>query len=149
MAHAVRRCAIAAQFDPRAVDLARRVVTTTPARDPDSYARAIRACLGRHFLYADDPRDTEAIASVGDMADAILTEGATRGDCEEAAALGAGLGLCVGLTPRLVLEAHWSPVEPFEHIYTELAGQSGWWDLNVTAPPGKLPPVGRQLIVDI
>jgi hypothetical protein len=146
----VRRLALESQFDPDAVDLARRVCTAGGGRDLDSYAAAIRACLGRSFLFVDDPRDAEAIDSVGDMARRIEAEGVTRGDCDEAAALAAGLALCVGFREvRLILEAHWYAGAPYEHIYAELLGQSGWWEMNTTAPAGPLPPVGRQLIIDV
>lgn len=150
VARHVRNSALRAQFDPDAVDLARRAVTVQPLRSLDSYAVAIRSCMLRHFVFADDPRDAEAMDTVGDMARNILREGVTRGDCDEAAALAAGLGLCVGFHDvRLVLEAHWSEDAPYEHIYAELLGEAGWWEMNTTAPPGKLPPVGRHALIAV
>lgn len=146
----VRQCAISAQFDPVAVELARRCCTTTTRRDLDGYAMAIRACLGRGFLFVEDPRDAEAIKSVGEMAREILEEGVTRGDCEEAAALGAGLALCVGFrTVHLVLEKHWAPDQPYEHIFAELLGESGWHELDTTRHPGLRIPISGYLRTEV
>jgi hypothetical protein len=132
-----RQLAINAQFDPDAVELARQVCTWTSRRDLDAYAAMIRAALGRSFLFVNDPRDAEALKSVGDMARDIFSEGVTRGDCDEAAALGAGLALCVGFERvELVLEKHWRADQPYEHIFAEVLGESGWMDLDTTRHPG-------------
>jgi hypothetical protein len=138
--------ALSAQFDPDAVELARHVVTWTSRRDLDAYAEQIRSCLGRCFLFAQDPRDTEALKSVGDMARDIFAEGVTRGDCDEAAALGAGLALCVGFEHvELVLEKHWTADEPYEHIFAQALGDSGWHEFDTTRPPGMRVPVSGYL----
>lgn len=146
----VRRLALNAQFDPDAVELARHVVTWTSRRDLDSHAEMIRACLGRCFLFAPDPRDTEALKSVGDMARDIFNEGVTRGDCDEAAALGAGLALCVGFERvELVLEKHWHPDEPYEHIFAQVLGDSGWHELDTTRHPGMRVPIAGYLRCEV
>lgn len=150
MAQWVRRLAIASQWDPDAVELARRVCDWTARRDLDGYAHVIRQCLGCCFLYRNDPRDTEAIKSVGDMARDILGEGVTRGDCEEAAALGAGLGLCLGFERvQLVLEKHHTPDDPFEHIWARLLGESGWHELDTTKHPGLRVRVSGYLVTEV
>lgn len=136
-----RQLAINAQFDPDAVELARQIVTLSSRRDLADYARIIRASLGWCFLYTNDPRDAEALKSCGDMArDIFGPDGVTRGDCDEAAALGAGLALCVGFEHvNLVLEKHWRADQPYEHIFAEVMDDSGTWtDFDTTRHPGMM-----------
>lgn len=150
-AQMVRKLAIGAQFDPYVVNWARSIVSRAPEREYDGYCREIRAFLSRYCLFVRDVRDADNIDSPAEQLCRIEEAGQTAGDCDDIAALGAGLALCVSCNVRLVLIGFHTDDAPFEHIYAQCQGETGgrWWDLDVTKPQGMTPPVSRFHVIEV
>lgn len=101
-------------------------------------AERIRAWLDRHTEFVHDPVGVELIKTPRYMLQEIAHHGTARGDCDDVAVLGAALGKAVGLPARFVLLG-FKEGAPFEHVYAELLTDSGWLELDTTAP-AQMPP---------
>lgn len=123
--------------DPGVIQEARQLVSQSGSRDHDGQISAIRAFLADHFLFVEDPLGHETIMDPRTQLDTIAQKYYVQGDCDDAATLGAGLGMAVGIPARFVTLGFHGPTGPYEHIYTELLGDSGWLDLDVTKSTGR------------
>lgn len=152
-AEAMRRLAIANQFDEDLIYVARSVVGVIPDdRDYDGYCAMIRTFLCERFVFVRDPRDADTLEPPGDQIRNIVAHGVTYGDCDDAAMLACSMGLAVGIESiRLVLVAFRDPSAPYEHVWAELYGHSGWWEMDVTKPADDthLPDISRTAYVGV
>jgi len=134
--------------DPLVVDAARRVVAACPPRNDVCRANAIRRWLAANFQFERDPVGVELVMTPRLMLDRIAQGRVVQGDCDDAATLGAAIGMAVGLRARFVLLG-FGPKRgdriPLTHIYTALnvmvpLGGRRWVQLDVTKPEGAQPP---------
>ena len=131
----MREIATRAARAPEVADAAAEIV------GPASGARAagrIRDYLESNVRFEFDPPGVELIRTPELLLAQIRCHGEAFGDCDDVAVLGAALGLAVGLRPSYVLLA-FHDTDPFEHVYTELATDSGPVELDTTRP-AHLPP---------
>lgn len=96
-------------------------------------ARSLRRWLSASVMFQADPLGVELLRTPRAMMEEWITEGVTFGDCDDVAALGAALGLALGMPARLVILA-FTPKGPFEHVYTELQADGHWVELDTTRP---------------
>lgn len=101
---------------------------------PAQRALRLRDWMARHFLFRRDPANLELLTTPGEQLRQIAATGATYGDCDDAATLGAALAQAGGLPVRYVLYGFGKPPTPFSHVFTEIPTPSGVVDLDVTRP---------------
>lgn len=116
------------------VQTAARIVMLYPARDDVSRSQAIRAWLDSVFRFVKDPVGVELLRTPLWQLNEIQEHGAVGGDCDDAAILGAAIGMAVGIPARFrVLE--FRPGAGFAHVYAILTPRAGGAiDLDVTKP---------------
>lgn len=106
--------------------------------------------LARVWRYVDDPVDTELLVSPDEMLNACEAQGVIMGDCDEAAILGAALGKAVGIAATFTVLAFATDPDRFAHVYATLLPTDGPpVDLDVTRPPGRVPPVTRVVVSEV
>lgn len=104
----------------------------------------------RRFLFAPDPPEVELLKTPQLMLEEAAETGHARGDCDDAAILGASLALRMGLQARFVVLG-FEPNGPYGHVYAEVWDGRRWLDLDVTAP-AQFPPglrIHRKLILGV
>ena len=130
---------------------------TTPPTTYDE-ALALRVWLGAHFLFLADPTGVGVFGAVEDiellrdpqlMLQQIQAQYVARGDCDDAAILGATLALAApvpfsGVRFALV-GLH--PETPYVHVLTEVLTSRGWLDLDVTRGQGHVPAIRKREVV--
>jgi len=130
------RLAREALTDPLTVETAALIVNGSS--EPGEMASRIREFLVEYVRFVPDPVGQELIRSPRFMLERVRSHGFASGDCDDVATLGAALGMCVGLPARFVLLS-FSPLEPFSHVYAEIANGCCWTELDTTAP-AQFPP---------
>jgi len=118
-----------------------------PDLAPQTRCHALRGYLATHFQFREDPPGAEMVRHPQEMLDAMARgEVPVRGDCDDAAALGAALALACRLQVRWRV-LRMAPGLPYGHVYAEVKPQRGgsWVDLDVTRPAA-LPGLVQSLI---
>lgn len=131
----MQRLRRAATSDPYVRDAAQRI---TAGRHGWEAAHRIRRFLADRVPFEFDPWGVELVRTPAYMLHAIADTGASPGDCDDAALLGASLAIAAGLPARYVLVGL-TPGEPFEHIYAEILTDRGPVELDTTRP-AQFPP---------
>lgn len=98
--------------------LAREAVPFVPDWYPHT-PRAIRAFLSDRMRFRPDPPGAEVVYHPLDLLDDIRRDGVAYGDCDDAAALGAALGVAAGHLVRFRVVG-FSKEGPFAHVWAEL-----------------------------
>ena len=121
---------------PTVVGCANRIIMFRQARDTAAQSREIRSWLDGHFRFVRDPVGVELLRTPLQQLSQIDATGFAMGDCDDAAILGAAMGMANGIPAvfRIIGFAH-GPPGSFAHVYTILTppGQ-GAIDLDVTKP---------------
>lgn len=126
---------LALQDAPLLDAVAGRIISTAATGDP---LAAIRRFLLERVRFRHDPEGVELIAAPLVQLGAIRDRGASAGDCDDVATLGAALGLAAGYPARFVV-LRFDPGAPFEHVFTELRGPLGWVELDTTRELQRVP----------
>jgi transglutaminase-like putative cysteine protease len=122
-------------------EAATAAISGAAPRDYAYQAELLRGWLQGHFLFQRDPTTTEYVMTPRYMLARIAQDGAVRGDCDDAAVLGAALAAAVGFPARIVLVG-FGPGAEFRHVFTEIQTPSGWRDMDVTRSPEQMIPPG-------
>lgn len=130
---------------PEVVQAAGRIISFLPPRDQVKQALAIRDALTRVFRFVPDPKGVELLRTPLFQLREIHNRGTTIGDCDDAAILGAALGMAVGIGAVFRVISFRRGAN-FAHVYTILTPRNGRAiDLDVTKPAqGAAAPVGYQ-----
>jgi transglutaminase-like putative cysteine protease len=130
---------------PDVTQAAARIAAFLPPRDQVRQAVAIRDFLVRVFRFVPDPKGVELLRTPLFQLREIRKGGTTAGDCDDAAILGAALGLAVGI-PAVFRVISFRPGANFAHVFTILTPRNGRAiDLDVTKPAqGAAAPVRSQ-----
>lgn len=123
---------------------------------PEWYPRAphgIRAFLSDRMRFRPDPPGAELVYHPLDLLDAIVRDGAAYGDCDDAAALGAALGIAAGLQVRFRVVG-FSRDGPYAHVWAELVDPrtGAVEDLDIFRPTELLPTgsvIRREATVEV
>lgn len=99
---------------------------------------ALRRFLAEHVRFRHDPTGVELLKAPAYQLAAIRARGIVTGDCDDIATLGAALGLAAGFPARFVV-LRFDPGGPFEHVFTELRGPSGWVELDTSRELQRIP----------
>lgn len=118
---------------PLLVEVADRIIGTTG----NPLAR-IRAFLSERVRFTHDPAGVELLKAPAYQLASIRSRGSTAGDCDDVAILGAALGLAAGYPARFVV-LRFEPEGPYEHVYAELRGPHGWFELDTTRQQQRVP----------
>jgi hypothetical protein len=149
----MREKILTATRDPTTVYAARDLaVMASPVRsNPDTLAQAmaIRAWLADVWRFVDDPKQNELLREPRRMLLEYSQKGYVTGDCDEAAILGAGLGVAIGMDAHLVAVDFGGPEGRYGHVYAYLTTAGVDVDLDVTKPAGPVPSPVRTLIMDV
>jgi transglutaminase-like putative cysteine protease len=136
------------------VDIAGQVVPPTTYDE----GMMLRSWLAQHFQFQRDPTGTGVFGGTEElellqdpllMLQQITQSYVARGDCDDAAILGAALALGApvpfsGVRFALVgLDAN----QPYEHVYAEILTSRGWLDLDVTRRAGYVPVIRKREVV--
>lgn len=105
---------------------------------PGNLLVAVRRFLAEHVVFRHDPTGVELLKAPAYQLAAIRARGTVTGDCDDIATLGAALGLAAGFPARFVV-LRFDPGGPFEHVYTELRGPSGWVELDTSRELQRVP----------
>jgi len=134
----MRQVAHEAARNPLVIDTARAIPAGNPLQ--------LRQWLAAHFRFQSDPDAYEAIWTPPDQLAQINRRGYARGDCDDAAVLGAALALASGLPVRFVLLG-FEPgsMSPLTHVYAVAGGI----DLDVTKPNQRVAPATRRVSVEV
>jgi hypothetical protein len=133
----------AAQVDPVVVYAARVLVGST-GRGQYAGAQAIKAWMVRVFRYVDDPVNVELLVSPSQMIADADADSVVYGDCDEAAVLGAALGMAAGIPAMFTALAFDDDPTRLAHVFVTLLPSDGARvTLDITRPPGPLPRVTR------
>jgi transglutaminase-like putative cysteine protease len=145
MAGKVRDCVANSR---EVIDTANDIVSVVPPRDILGQIHAIYDWLLRRFRFVADPVNVELLRDPAGAVKRINARGFTQGDCDEAAMLGASLGMANGIRARFRALA-FAPGAPYTHVIADLRGSDGaWYPLDITRPQGFTPPpVVRTLTV--
>jgi hypothetical protein len=145
MAKKVRDCV---SHSREVIDTANDVVSVVPPRDVVGQIHVIYDWLLRRFRFVTDPVGVELLRDPAGAIARINTRGFTQGDCDEAAMLGAALGMANGIRARFRALA-FAFNAPYSHVIADLQGSDGvWYPLDITRPQGFTPPpVARTLTV--
>jgi hypothetical protein len=148
--------------DPLTVGVARnlavRAVGPFGERGDDQARQAvvIRNWLASVWRFVRDPMNRELGRNTSAMLLEYQDTGTVMGDCDEAAILGASLGLSIGIQPTLtVLEFEGQEIPGYSHVYaTLLPDNAAGVTLDVTrrftVPVGApVPPVSRLLTIAV
>lgn len=127
--------AVAGARAPIVLEEAREIVGASTGA---AAAEKIRAFIAGNVAFEFDPPGVELIRTPELLLTHIRCRGGAVGDCDDVAVLGAALGMAVGFTATYVLVG-FHPTDPFEHVYTELATDTGPVELDTTRP-AHLPP---------
>lgn len=124
---------------------ATRIVMWYGARDQHAHARAIREYLESVFRFVPDPRGVETLRTPLYQLREIHDNGAVGGDCDDAAILGAALGMAVGIAAAFRIVKFRQGAD-YAHVYTILTPRAGGViDLDVTKPAqGAAVPIGHK-----
>lgn len=130
---------------PDVIQTAARIITMLPPRDQERQAIAIRDMLDRVFRFVADPKGVELLRTPTFQLREIKAHGTTVGDCDDAAILGAALGMAVGIG-AIFRVISFREGANFAHVYTILTPRHGRAiDLDVTKPAqGAAAPVRWQ-----
>ena len=146
-----------AQDDPMAVQFARQLVSLfNSGHNQYLTATQLRYWLARVWVYVDDPAARELLRDANGMLREYDATARVTGDCDEAAILGASLGVAVGIPATLTVLAFdtgaASGAARYSHVYASLLPDNGpEVMLDVTRPPAgtPIPPVTRWLTVAV
>lgn len=129
------------------IETANEAISGVTPRDRMAQIDAIREWLLRRFRFVSDPVGVELLRDPAGAIQRINARGFTMGDCDEAAMLGAALGMANGIPARFRALA-FSPTGPYTHVIADLRGPTGrWYPLDITKPQGFVaPPVARYLV---
>lgn len=144
----------AAMTSASVVGFARTLVVQGGAiRDQDRAAQVIKGWLARVWRFVDDPTQQETLRDPLAMLMEYTSGGVIMGDCDEAAILGATLGMAVGMGAQLIAIALPNATikpPPFVHVYaTLLTNTGGVVSLDVTKPRGPVPPTVRTMTMEL
>jgi len=110
----------------------------------------IRHWLARSFTFRPDPDGIELLQSPRVMLREWQEQGEARGDCDDAAILGAAVAHAAGFPVRFVVFG-FEPGGPYGHVYAEAWDGARWVEFDVTRPfqfPSGLQ-VHRRLVVSL
>ena len=144
----MRRLVQGSLTSPLTVESAAAIVS--PWETSCQRAQGVRDYLAEYVRFVPDPLGFELLRAPDFMLNQIGTQGYAAGDCDDIAILGAALGKAVGMPARFVLIG-FSPDRPWEHVFTELATERGWAELDTSAP-AQFPPnlvVHRTRILEV
>jgi transglutaminase-like putative cysteine protease len=124
---------------------------------PTTYDEALmlRRWLAEHFAFQPDPSGrgvfggTEEIELLQDpliLLQQIQRSYVARGDCDDAAILGAALALGAPVPfsgVRFALVGV-NPNEPYVHVYADVLTARGWCDLDVTRRSQNIPTITKR-----
>lgn len=154
----MRELAWKASGTPAIRDVAAHVVGGSNPLAPEIGAELIREWLARAVPFARDPAGRELLVEPGRMLTAIRETGQAPGDCDDAAMLGAALGLSVGYRARFVVVA-FERTGPMRHVWAEIGspepGPKGveWWELDtlreIQLGGASVPPISRAIILEV
>lgn len=130
---------------PDVIRLARRLSDRAFAPDARTRIATLRAWLTERFTFAPDPIDVEWVDDPKDQLTDLVTDGRVRGDCDDAATLGATLARAMGLPARFVVAGFGPPPAPFAHVWAEVTDGARWYDLDVTRDPDALSPTRQSV----
>ncbi len=124
---------------------ATRIVMWQGQRDQEAQAHAIRDYLASVFRFVPDPRGVETLRTPLYQLREIHDVGAVAGDCDDAAILGAALGMAVGIAASFRV-VRFRPGADYAHVFTILTPRAGGAiDLDVTKPAqGAAVPIGHR-----
>lgn len=141
----MRQLANDATGNPNVVAFARELIyNPVPRPQPQAFAaRVISAWLKGVWRYVDDPINRELLVTPDAMLRQYEAEGIVTGDCDEAAILGAALGMSVGIPAVYTVVGFDDGTGQLSHVFTSLLPNGGpRITLDVTRPlPGS--PVPR------
>ena len=85
------------------------------------------------------------------MLEAVQARGLFRGDCDDAAVLGAAHAKAVGLTARFRALGFRGKGGPLSHVIADVRTPRGWVQFDVTRPAqfARLPSVSRVVTVEV
>lgn len=112
-------------------------------RDWVGVAYGIRDFLSAHIKFCKDPVGVENLTPPIEHMRIFKMNGdrPVLGDCDDAASLGAAMGMAVGIPAEFVIRAFWKPDNPYQHVLTYLRPRAGIAiDLDTTRDAQKLPP---------
>lgn len=110
--------------DPVVIRQARDIVSSVPAFDDFSEARALYDWVHQRVRFTKDPLNKETLMKPGDLVRWIQQDGAGAGDCDDISMLLGTLLMAVGYPARLMTVA--AGGDEFSHVYVE--GQiNGQW----------------------
>jgi transglutaminase-like putative cysteine protease len=122
------------------IDTANRIISVVPSRDRVAQIDAIREWLSQHFRFVSDPIGVELLRDPAEAIQRINRGGFTQGDCDEAAMLGAALGMANGISARFRALA-FARNAPYTHVIADLIDDNGHWcALDITRPQGFIAP---------
>ena len=122
------------------IDTANSVIAGVRSRDIVAEIDTIRDWLSSHFRFVADPVGVELLRDPAEAISRINSRGFTMGDCDEAAMLGASLGMANGIPARFRALA-FERGAPYTHVIADLQGPAGrWFQLDITRPQGYTPP---------
>lgn len=130
---------------PLLVQTARSIVSG--AGHPLKGIRAIRRYLSERVRFTRDPATVELLQSPRYQLSVIQARGTVPGDCDDIAILGAALGLAAGFPARFKV-LRFDKLGPFEHVYTELRGPTGWIELDTSREAQRVPPSVQPAAVE-
>lgn len=114
----------------------------------DGFPPALYGWLARHVVEEADPYGVELVRSPEWQLHAILSKGATPGDCDDVATLAAGLALALGYETRFRVVA-WAG--PFSHVWAEIEAPIArrWHEMDIHRPLQATRPPVRELVYSI
>ena len=158
---AMRTLARRAASHPDTVALLRSILSDRWPADLWERAVMVRDWMASHVVFLSDPEAVSLAAGgsvrvddyvrdpVGEQYPQLRRSGVIRGDCDDAASLGATLGRAAGLPARLrVVSFDPSEPRPYTHVFAELLTPRGWLDLDITRRNGS-PRVTRTEAVNV
>lgn len=152
----MREKILTATSDPTTVYAARdlAVMASPVPSNPDTLAQAmaIRNWVATVWRFVDDPKQNELLRTPREMLIEYSRNGYVTGDCDEAAILGAGLGVAIGMDASLVgvdFGDGRRGDDRFSHVYAYLTTAGVDVDLDVTRPAGPVPSPVRTLTMDV
>ena len=110
----------------------------------------IRRWLAAHWRFVSDPVTAELLQDPRTTLRTILEPGGpgeASGDCDDAALLGAALGMAVGLPVRWRVLGFAGNGGTYGHVMGYLWTGGRWLDLDVTRPLSPLPVIWRDAFV--
>lgn len=133
------------------VERAHAIVQSIAPRDYVRMARAIRYWMQRAFRFIPDPRGVELVRTPEYMLERYLVKGIITGDCDDAATLGAALGMAVGIPAKFVAIG-FRTNGPLAHVFAVLLPRAGGVvpvELDVTKPAQTTAQVRRSVELEL